>query len=337
MAASTSNPNPRPRDRDGALRHVVPLTAENFRALCTGEKGTGRSGKPLHYKGTDFHCLLRGLGIMGGITDGLFGESIYRYRFKDENFIMKHIGPGVLCMVNSARNTNRSQFLISTVKTDWLDGRNVVFGHVVEGMDVVMAIERLGGVNGRPIGTVTIADCGQPPPLPPPAKLHNDKDPDYDSDEELAEEMERLLEDDIDSKRVCATEGFYVGESNYPGFEFTLEALGIDGTDSPWAQLAVVFALEDLRKTKGDNDLRCVDFIRVNSQPAGPAVLYFLTFQASNERFYEAKVLVGPNAIRGEDMEDKVVYFVRLARHYPTPNYPKWYKDLLRTQKEHDE
>ncbi|KAH7427924.1 hypothetical protein KP509_10G067200 [Ceratopteris richardii] len=145
---------------------VVPRTAENVRALCTGEKGIGKeTGCPIHYKGVPFHRVIKGFMIQGGdfsARNGTGGESIYGMKFEDENFSLKHERKGMLSMANAGPTTNGSQFFITTTRTSHLDGKHVVFGRVVKEMGVVQNIEHTPTDDkDMPIEEVLISNCSE--------------------------------------------------------------------------------------------------------------------------------------------------------------------------------
>ena len=145
---------------------VVPKTAENFRCLCTGERGLGlKTGKGLNYRNSIFHRVIKGFMMQGGDfqnLNGTGGESIYGGKFEDENFTLLHNGAGVLSMANAGKNTNGSQFFLTFRKTEHLDGKHVVFGRVIEGMELVHEVEQVEtGEQDRPLDPIIIAKCGE--------------------------------------------------------------------------------------------------------------------------------------------------------------------------------
>ncbi|TRY99484.1 hypothetical protein DNTS_023009 [Danionella cerebrum] len=144
---------------------IVPKTAENFRQFCTGE--FKKDGVPVGYKGCTFHRVIKDFMIQGGDFvngDGTGICSVYRGPFADENFRMKHSGPGLLSMANSGPGTNGCQFFITCTKCDWLDGKHVVFGKVVDGLLVMRKIENVPtGPNNKPKLPIVVAQCGEIP------------------------------------------------------------------------------------------------------------------------------------------------------------------------------
>lgn len=148
----------------GLFGNTVPKTAANFATLADGSAGIGLSGKPLAYKGSKFHRIIRDFMAQGGDftkDNGTGGESIYGAKFEDENFILKHSKPGLLSMANSGADTNGSQFFMTFVETPWLDGKHVVFGEVLEGWEILGEMNRLGSRDGTDRSTEwLIADSG---------------------------------------------------------------------------------------------------------------------------------------------------------------------------------
>lgn len=142
---------------------IVPKTAENFRCLCTGEKGMGKAGYALHYRKSIFHRIIPGFMCQGGDftkCNGTGGESIYGDTFPDENFNIKH-ETGCLSMANAGKDTNGSQFFICTATTPHLDGKHVVFGKIIKGYEVIQSMEKTGSSNGQTVQPVSIEACGE--------------------------------------------------------------------------------------------------------------------------------------------------------------------------------
>ncbi|XP_075162303.1 cyclophilin 40 [Haematobia irritans] len=183
-------------------KDVVPKTAENFRALCTGEKGIGKLGKPLHYKGIHFHKITRVYVAQSGDVvnnDGTGGESIYGPVFEDENFTLEHSDEGVVSMANFGQpNTNSSQFFITSMACDNLNGQNVVVGKVLRGLGIMGEMDQNTSDDGVPTTEIVIVDCGEIQPgqdwgikdqdetnecLPPYPQDWEDKFKEFTSDE----------------------------------------------------------------------------------------------------------------------------------------------------------
>ncbi|KAK6168345.1 hypothetical protein SNE40_020899 [Patella caerulea] len=206
------------------FKDKVPKTAENFRALCTGEKGNGKSEKPLHFKNCPFHRIIKSFMIQGGdftAENGTGGESIYGEKFDDENLELKHDRPGLLSMANSGPNTNGSQFFITTVETPHLDGKHVVFGKVLKGMGVVRELENQEtGENDKPVKDCVISDCGEILPGQPDGvhvddgtgDMYPDWPTDADVDFKNKEEKEKILQI-VDAVKAIGTE--QIKKQNY--------------------------------------------------------------------------------------------------------------------------
>lgn len=161
----------------GLYGNLAPRCAENFRALCTGEKGAGQAAGALHFKGSPFHRIIPGFMAQGGditLGNGMGGESIYGETFADEPFALGHSGRGVLAMANAGKDTNGSQFYLTFGPQPHLDGKHVVFGQVEAGWDALSLLEGLGSNSGEPSEKVTIAGCGEAPLDSDPERLADD-------------------------------------------------------------------------------------------------------------------------------------------------------------------
>jgi len=184
---------------------LVPKTAENFRALCTGEKGLGKSGKKLSFEGSGFHRIIKGFMCQGGdftAGNGTGGESIYGEKFEDEAFPVKHTKPFLLSMANAGPNTNGSQFFITVAPTAHLDGKHVVFGEVIKGKSIVRHIENSPTASGdTPTSPIVIASCGVLPPDDPSLSVAEGGGADGDIYEDFPDDEDR----DVQNPEVALT------------------------------------------------------------------------------------------------------------------------------------
>lgn len=206
---------------------IVPLTADNFRALCTGEKGVGKSGKPLHYENSSFHRIIKGFMIQGGdftMGNGTGGESIYGEKFADENFTVKHTKPFLLSMANAGKDTNGSQFFITAGPTPHLDGKHVVFGEVIRGKSIVRQIENLPTSSSDvPVEPAVITKSGQLDPndpylqetaLPTDGDRYEDYPDDDDTDLSKPETTLAIAKELREIGNALFKEGNYTAASN---------------------------------------------------------------------------------------------------------------------------
>ncbi|CAH1371438.1 unnamed protein product [Tenebrio molitor] len=203
------------------FKDKVPKTVENFRALCTGEKGIGKNGKLLHYKNTIFHRVVPMFMVQGGDIinqDGTGGESIYGDKFNDENFSVLHDREGLLGMANNGRNTNSSQFYITTVPCSHLDGINVVFGLVKRGFNIIVEMADVSRDGDVPSESIAIENCGELAPGDPWDIEENDGTddvyPPWPNDWDLKpEDDEKVIKNAIN--KIKDSGNYFFKENNY--------------------------------------------------------------------------------------------------------------------------
>ncbi|CAH0561257.1 unnamed protein product [Brassicogethes aeneus] len=204
--------------------NVVPKTVRNFRSLCTGMQISKCTGKPMHYKGTKFHRVVpQFLAQAGDVTEisGQGGESIYGQTFDDENFKISHNTEGMVGMANNGPNTNSSQFYITTVPCSHLDGRNVAFGRVVKGLNIVIEMGDIARNNETPTEDITITDCGEYEPGEPfnieECDETEDKYPPWPNDWDVPGSEEKTVLDAIEKIKNSGSHFFY--KSNFTDSE----------------------------------------------------------------------------------------------------------------------